>query len=66
MVFNLKYKISNLINNVDYYILKISLLLIKKVKLYKILKKINAFIYRLKLLLNIFKIYLIILVIHLK
>ena len=72
----MKYGVSSLINNIylnlieasniGYYIFKILSLLIKKIKLYEILKKINIFIYRLKFLSSILKIYFIILIIYLK
>ena len=74
--YNIKYRTFNLIRNIyfklikikniDYYISKKNLLFIKKVSLYKFFKKINTLIYKLKFLSNIFKIYLIILIIYLK
>ena len=51
---------------INYYIFKNLFLFIKKIELYKILKKINNFIYKLKLLLNIFQIYSIIFIIYFK
>ena len=74
--YDFKYKVLNLINNIylkfvkigdiNYYISKTFSLFTKKIKLYKILKKINSLTYKLKLSLNIIKIYLIISVIYLK
>ena len=71
--YNIKYRISNFEKNIYLklikikwkllYFLKKKSLFIKKIGLYKILKKINNFIYKLKLLLNISRIYLIIFII---
>ena len=71
-----KYKISNLVEKMylkltkikktRYYISKFFSLFIKKIDLYKILKKINFLIYKLKLSLSILRVYLIIFIIYLK
>lgn len=54
------------ISNISYYILKLSSLLIKKVRPFKILEKISLLVYKLELLLSISRIYPIILVIYLE
>ena len=74
--YDVKYRISNLIenvylkfvktNNINYYIFKIFSLFMKRVRLYKILEKINSLTYKLKLFSNMIKIYSIIFVIYLK
>ena len=76
MKYNIKYKISNFIKKIylklikiekiKYYISKNFSLFIKKIDFYKILKKINFLIYKLKLLLSKSKIYLIVFIIHLE
>ena len=76
MKYDIKYKISNLIakiylkltkiEEIKYHISKNFSLFIKKIDLYKILKKINFLTYRLKFSLNMLKIYSIIFVIHLE
>ena len=76
MKYNVKYKISNLVDKIylklvkikeiKYHISKSFLLFIKKINPYKILKKINFLIYKLKFSLNILKIHSIIFMIHLE
>jgi len=51
---------------VGYYIPKLSSLLIKKVRLYKILEKISPLVYKLELPPSISRIYLVILIIYLE
>ena len=75
MIFDNKHRFSNLqnsiflklikINDVEYHISKISSFFIKKVNLFKIVKKINDFAYKLEFSTSI-KIYNIISIIHLK
>ena len=76
MKYNIKYKILNFIEKIylklikikeiKYHISKSFSLFIKKVDSYKILKKINFLIYKLKLSLSILRIYSIIFIIHLE
>ena len=54
------------IEKIRYYISKSFSLFIKKIDFYKILKKINSLIYKLKLSLNMLKVYSIIFMIHLE
>ena len=53
-------------SDIYYYIFKIFFLFTKKIELYRIFKKINSLIYKLKLFLNITQIYLTIFIIYLK
>ena len=74
MKYNVKYKILNFvekiylqlikIEEIKYHISKSFSLFIKKIDFYKILKKINFLIYKLKFSLNILRVYSIIFMIH--
>ena len=74
--YNIKYEISNFVDKIylklikieeiKYHISKSFLLFIKKINFYKISKKINFLIYKLKFSLSISRIYLIIFIIYLE